>query len=124
MLEDDYTAIRAECRTANAVARRLKGGEAYVEMIRTVKQAKAAPMLRRANVTARQMEVLAYMQAFLAENDEFPPLWKISQHFGWATSTSAQCHVDALGRKGVIERNEIGNWRMVRAPAPRLHPED
>lgn len=113
MLED-YTEIRSECRAANAIARRLQGGEKYVQLIRTVNQAKSVPMQRRVMVTARQQEVLDYMRAFLAENDELPPLWKISQHFGWATATSAQCHIDALGRKGVIERNEIGNWRLVR----------
>src|SRR5690606_5096486 len=38
--------------------------------------------------------------------------WAISKHFGWASDNSAQQHFDALARKGYLERNEIGNWRL------------
>ena len=67
--------------------------------------------------TARQLEVLDFMRAFLAENDEMPPMWVIAKHFGFRSENAAQCHVDALMRKGFLERNSIGNLRFTRDKA-------
>lgn len=112
---DSY--IAAECRAANAIAARLRGGSAFVAKVRKEKQAKVQKQIRVWPVTAAQQRVFDYMREFLAANDELPPLWAISQHFGWSTCSSAQTHIDALAKKGLIERNEIGNWRIARGAA-------
>lgn len=106
--------ISAECRAANAIAARLRGGPAFVAKVRAVKQAKVPKQIRVWPVTAAQQRVFDYMRAFLSANDELPPLWAIAQHFGWPSASSAQSHVNALAKKGLIERNEIGNWRIKR----------
>lgn len=71
-------------------------------------------------ITSRQAMVLAYLRDFLAANDEIPPMWAISKHFGWKSTNSAQQHIDALAKKGVLERNAIGNWRFVRRAATEV----
>ncbi|TDS74394.1 LexA DNA binding domain-containing protein [Comamonas sp. JUb58] len=62
----------------------------------------------------RQMDVLNFMLAFHAENDQLPPKAEIARHFGFRSPNAAQCHVDALERKGFLERNRIGNLRFAR----------
>lgn len=66
------------------------------------------------NLTARQREVLAYMLQFLADNDQLPPMQSIATHFGLRSPNSAQDHINALERKGFIERNAVGKFRFVR----------
>ncbi len=70
-------------------------------------------------LTARQQEVLDFMRAFLTENDEVPPMWAVAKHFGFRSENAAQCHVDALMRKGYLERNSIGNLRFTRDKTPQ-----
>ena len=66
-------------------------------------------------LTVKQRQVYDYMRAFLAENDELPPMWAVAKHFGYKSMNAARCHVEMLMRKGFIERNAIGNLRFVRA---------
>jgi SOS-response transcriptional repressor LexA len=66
------------------------------------------------NPTRRNMEIFAYCREFLKENDEFPPMWAVAKHFGFNSLNAAQCHIEALARHGLIERNSIGNWRFTR----------
>lgn len=92
----------AECHEANRIAAKLRGeGQPFK---------RSQPLL-----TDRQVQVLIFCRDFLSRNDEFPPMWAISKHFGWKSANAAQAHVDALARRGVVERNEIGNWRFSRA---------
>lgn len=96
--------ISAACADANRIADRLRG----------------VPARRRpkeSRMTYRQTEVMKFMKDFLARNDEVPPMWAIAAHFGWASANAASEHVAALARLGVVERNEIGNWRFVRGEA-------
>lgn len=67
------------------------------------------------DLTARQREVLAYMRAFLADNDQMPPLQLIADHFGYRAAAGAQFQVLALKRKGYLEANATGKVRFVRA---------
>ena len=68
-------------------------------------------------LTTRQQQVLGFMRTFLAENDELPPMWAVAKHFGFRSENAAQCHIDALTRKGYLERNSIGNLRFARVKA-------
>jgi SOS-response transcriptional repressor LexA len=52
------------------------------------------------------------MRAFLDANDQLPPMHAISAHFGWESANSAQTHVFALERRGYLERNAVGKWRL------------
>lgn len=69
---------------------------------------------------SRQQQVLDFMRAFHAENDQLPPMPEIARHFGFRSANSAVCHAAALERKGFLERNCIGNLRFTRVKAP--HP--
>lgn len=91
----------AECQEANRIAEKLRGAYRQIEQ-------------KRPRLTPKQVQVLLFCRDFLNRNDEFPPMWAISKHFGWASANAAKEHVDALGRHGAVERNEIGNWRFVR----------
>lgn len=64
--------------------------------------------------SARNLEVLAFMQAFFAENDQLPPVAAIARSFGWVGVHAAYCHVEALRRFGFVESNAVGKLRFVR----------
>jgi SOS-response transcriptional repressor LexA len=66
-------------------------------------------------LTHRQAEIVAFMRAFYAENDQLPPLHAIKTHFGWSSDNGAHQHLEALARKGCIERNAVGKYRFTRA---------
>jgi len=74
-------------------------------------------------LTTRQREVLDYMRAFLAENDQMPPLQLIADHFGYRAAAGAQFQVLALKRKGNLEANATGKVRFVRATAVQQSKE-
>jgi len=65
-------------------------------------------------LTYRQRDVLHFMRCFLLENDQLPPMHAIAEHFGNSSPNSAQSHINALERKGFIERNAVGKYRFVR----------
>jgi repressor LexA len=54
------------------------------------------------NLTDRQREILAFIQAYHAENDYFPSLREIAGHFKLAIG-SVQTHLDYLKRKGALD---------------------
>lgn len=62
----------------------------------------------------RNLEVLGFMREFFQANDQLPPAATIAVHFGWTSMNSAQLHVDALIRHGLLERNAVGKLRFVR----------
>ena len=68
-------------------------------------------------LTRRQQEVLAFMRSFLVDNDQLPPVHVISRHFGFAAQNGAHDHVRALEKKGAIERNAVGKYRLAREKA-------
>lgn len=64
--------------------------------------------------TSRQLEVLAFMREFFAQNDQLPPNAAIAAHFGWSAPSACGDHIKALTRHGLIERNAVGKLRFVR----------
>lgn len=64
--------------------------------------------------SARNLEVLAYLREFFAENDQLPTVKLISARFGFC-GNAVQEHLVALERHGLIEKNAVGRWRFARA---------
>lgn len=86
---------------ANTIAAQLRG--------------RAKPPGKKADKpTPRNEDVLAFLRHFFAENDQLPPVERIAQHFGWSSTQSAQSHMDALQKHGLIERNAVGKFRFTR----------
>ncbi|MEO7200288.1 MAG: transcriptional repressor LexA [Dokdonella sp.] len=55
-------------------------------------------------LTPNQLRVLDYIRQHLAAHDSAPSLREIADALGFARHSSAQAYVDALVRKGVLER--------------------
>ena len=91
---------------ANAIAARLRGGAAPVAG-RKGRGPSMAP-------SAISLAVLRFMREFFAENDQLPPLSHIARRFGWASIGTANWHVAALTRHGLVELNACGKLRFVR----------
>ena len=53
-------------------------------------------------ITKAQDRVLKYIKRHLKENGYPPTRGEIAQHFGWASKTAAQQHLEALQAKGFI----------------------
>lgn len=56
------------------------------------------------DLTAKQARVLAFIRARLVAGESAPSLREISEYLGLAQHSSAQSYVDALVRKGLLER--------------------
>ncbi len=57
-------------------------------------------------LTARQQEVLDYLQSEHRQTGIMPSTREIQTHFGFASQTAAVSHLRALEKKGVIKRRE------------------
>lgn len=68
----------------------------------------------RREATPPQLEVLAYLREFFAENDQLPPLSCIQQRFGWKSRNTAMPYLKALERLKYLERNDCGNLMFSR----------
>ena len=55
-----------------------------------------------AELTSRQQQVLAFVQAALQNGRPAPTLREIAAHFGFSSSRAAADHLDALKRKGLL----------------------
>lgn len=114
--------IKAWCQDANLIAARLRGvhfkpahRSARGAVPRTPHQPpEIKPQKRKWEVTDAQQRVLDFMREFLSRNDEMPPYWLICKQFGWSSVGSAAKQVNSLAQKGLLERNELGHWRLVR----------
>jgi hypothetical protein len=106
--------FRAQAQEANRIAAQMRGGN---------RVAKAAPSPRWPTAPAAhgkltaltpvQIEILAFMREYLAENDQLPPVAQVGAKFGFHTN-GAQWHLAELGRKGALEKNAAGRWRFAR----------
>ncbi|MBX3689907.1 transcriptional repressor LexA [Dokdonella sp.] len=67
-----------------------------------------------ATLTPNQRRVLVCIQSWLAQHGRAPTLREISQNLGLASHSSAQDYVEALVRKGVLER--LPHHRGLRLP--------
>jgi SOS-response transcriptional repressor LexA len=63
----------------------------------------------------RQAQVLEFARAFYLENDQLPPTHVIAAHFGWASENAAYEHLEALARRGFLQRNAVGKWKFTEA---------
>ena len=78
----------------------------------------AAPVPRRrrgpaAAPSAANLQVLAFMRDFFADNDQLPPVAVVAKRFGWAVA-SADWHIQALIKHGLLERNALGKLKFAR----------
>lgn len=65
-------------------------------------------------LTNRQAVILGFLRDFYARNDQLPPMHVIAAHFGFCLN-AANDHLEALARRGYLERNAVGKWRFTRA---------
>ncbi len=72
-------------------------------------------------LTRRQQQVLAFIQAEQHQAGRPPSLREIARHFGFRSMTAAQDHVRALGRKGALAHRprQARGWQ-VRSPLQSL----
>ena len=57
-------------------------------------------------LTARQQEILDYLQAEHRRTGIMPSTREIQNHFGFASQTAAVSHLRALEKKGAIVKEE------------------
>lgn len=78
-------------------------------------------------LTARQADVLDYIMDYVQEYGYGPTLREIRLHFGIASLRGASVHLDALEKKGYVQRPSLKNGPrasreiMILASALRLH---
>lgn len=65
-------------------------------------------------LSPRQNEVLTFMWAFFKENDTLPTQKIMCDHFGWASKQTAADVIEALRRKGYVEKNAVKKNRFSR----------
>ncbi len=56
-------------------------------------------------VTQRQREVLAFIRSFIDERGFSPTLREIAAALSMTSTNAVNCHLNALRRKGLIERD-------------------
>jgi repressor LexA len=61
-------------------------------------------LLNMSSLTARQQEVLSFIEDSQSRLGVIPSTREIQQHFGFASQTAAVNHLKALQRKGIIQR--------------------
>jgi repressor LexA len=58
-------------------------------------------------LTARQREVLDFIETFYRDSGYAPTMREIQEKFGFASRSTAHMHVVALEEKGYVERVEV-----------------
>ena len=67
--------------------------------------------------TPIQWRVLGYLRQFHAEEDRLPTMDEIARQFGWASANAATVHMQALERKGWLDKRGC-RWRFARPACP------
>lgn len=70
-------------------------------------------------LTARQEQALAFMVHHLLAEQRLPTLRALGDAMGATSSNGMHDAVEALIRKGYLERTDAGRWRIVRHPDGR-----
>jgi repressor LexA len=70
-----------------------------------------------AALTARQQEILDFVQKALQNGNPAPTLREIAAHFGFSSTRAAADHIEALKRKGCLEA-AAGKARTLRVRSP------
>jgi len=65
-------------------------------------------------LTPIQARVLAFCKEYIAKNDNFPPFRIIAKRFRYKSPNSAQQHIKALVKKGLVEASSPGRYRIVK----------
>ena len=60
-----------------------------------------------AHLTERQKEVLSFIRQFITKEGVSPTVREVAQHFGFASPLSAQLHINALLKKGLITKTPL-----------------
>src|SRR4030065_1172542 len=60
-----------------------------------------------AHLTERQKEVLSFIRQFITKEGVSPTVREVAQHFGFASHLSAQLHINALLKKGLITKTPL-----------------
>jgi repressor LexA len=68
-------------------------------------------------LTARQQQVLEFVQKALRKGNPAPTLREIAAHFGFSSTRAVADHLEALKRKGALE-SEPGKARSLRMVSP------
>jgi repressor LexA len=71
------------------------------------------------DLTKRQRAVLEFIRDFIASDGRPPTLREIARHFRLASTYGVQRHLDALARKGFIEREPGGSRNIRLSPSLR-----
>lgn len=103
----------ADAREANRIAAQLRGGNRATKAPAPRWPHAPAAGGKLTALTPVQIEILAFMREYLAENDQLPPVAQVGAKFGMHTN-GAQWHLAELGRKGALEKNAAGRWRFAR----------
>lgn len=103
----------ADAREANRIANQLRGGNRATKAPAPRWPHAPAAHGKLTALTPVQIEILAFMREYLAENDQLPPVAQVGAKFGMHTN-GAQWHLAELGRKGALEKNSAGRWRFAR----------
>lgn len=61
------------------------------------------PVCLPEEVTAKQAKVLRFLGACISKNGMPPTRAEIAAHFNWASANSAEEHLNALARKGLVD---------------------
>lgn len=96
----------SECRQANEWAARLRGSTAPKKPATGGAKAATAP-------SVTQADVLAFMRAYFADNDQLPPTNSVAEYFGWQDN-GAHWHIKQLEKFDHIEKNANGKYRFAR----------
>ena len=89
---------------ANTIANQLRG----VHIPR-----KRGGTRRRETLSEKQIEILAFMREYFAENDQLPSVATTAQRFDM-NNAGADWHIKALIRLNRLERNAAGKLRFAR----------
>lgn len=103
----------ADAREANRIANQLRGGNRATKAPAPRWPHAPAAGGKLTALTPVQIEILAFLREYLAENDQLPPVAQVGAKFGMRTN-GAQWHLAELGRKGALEKNAAGRWRFAR----------
>ncbi len=75
-------------------------------------------------LTSRQQQVLDYLQQRLEQGQPVPSVREIAHHLQLKSSSSVQLHLNALQRKGCLEKapGTARSLRLAKDPAKRITP--
>ena len=71
----------------------------------------------REELSPGQARVLGFLRQFHALEDRLPTLDEIARQFGWASANAAKVHMQALERKGWLDKRGC-RWRFARPACP------